>query len=161
MGPDRRPAWWRGVEYFGERICQPFDRRGASAIPFSALLGCGGLFPVVASQTSFMHPRWDVGAFDFEDRTRATLPADSRAVHFLKADFRLVDLIVSDDAMPMAYTRNILAYKSESLLIDAARPIPRSPSRSQHRGHRWDLLRVDASTRYGTGRGSRGVGEEG
>jgi hypothetical protein len=28
-----------------------------------------------------MHPRWDVGAFDFEDCTRVTLPADSRAVH--------------------------------------------------------------------------------
>src|ERR1700751_3131908 len=68
-------------------------RVSSSAIPFLALgfrpsscLGgalFGGLCPVVASQTSFMHPRWDVGAFDFEDRMRATLPADSRAMRFL------------------------------------------------------------------------------
>jgi hypothetical protein len=53
----------------------------SSAVPFFELLSFGGLFPVVVSQTSFMHPRWDVGAFDFEDCTRITLPADSRAVH--------------------------------------------------------------------------------
>jgi hypothetical protein len=77
-----------------------YARVPSSAIPFLALgfrpssrLGgalFGGLCPVVASQTSFMHPRWDVGAFDFEDRTRATLPADSRAMRFLKTDVRLV-----------------------------------------------------------------------
>jgi hypothetical protein len=77
-----------------------YARVSSSAIPFLALgfrpsscLGgalFGGLCLVVASQTSFMHPRWDVGAFDFEDRTRATLPADSRAMRFLKTDVRLV-----------------------------------------------------------------------
>jgi hypothetical protein len=65
----------------------------ASAVPFLALLGLGGLFPVVTSQTSFIHPRWDMGTFDFEDRARATLPANSRAAHFLKTDVRF-ELIV-------------------------------------------------------------------
>jgi hypothetical protein len=41
-----------------------------------------------------MHPRWNVWAFDFEDRTRATLPADARVMRFLKTDILLVELIV-------------------------------------------------------------------
>jgi hypothetical protein len=62
----------------------------------------------------------------------------------------------------MAYTRNILAYKSESLLIDAARPIPpvtlpiaasRTPLGPTSRGREragWGLVEA-----------ARGVGEEG
>jgi hypothetical protein len=48
-----------------------------------------------------MHPRWDVGAFDFEDCTRATPPADPRAVHFLKTDFRLVVIVMRGCHFPL------------------------------------------------------------
>ena len=34
MGPERRPAWWSGGrEYFGEKLCQPFDRRPRASSP--------------------------------------------------------------------------------------------------------------------------------
>ena len=55
------------------------------------------------------------------------------------------------DTLNSTYRRNISAKKSESLFDRRRARSPRSPSRSQHRGHRWDLLRVDASVRA-TGR---------
>jgi hypothetical protein len=84
----------------------------SSAVPFFEVLSFGGLFPVVASQTSFIHPRWDVGAFDFEDRTRVTLPADSRAVHFLKTDFRLVVIVMR--GCPLIHDQAVYAISYES-----------------------------------------------
>src|SRR5580693_6134267 len=96
----------------------------ASAIPFLALLGLGGLFPVVASETSFIHRRWDAWAFDFEERTRLALSEESRAERFLKPDVRLVEMIVfrgchahvlpapQDAALPHLATR----FTSESFI---------------------------------------------
>jgi zona occludens toxin (predicted ATPase) len=57
-------------------------------------LGGGGLCLIVASQTSFIDRRLDVGAFDFKDRTRLALPEDSRAERLLETDWRLIGLIV-------------------------------------------------------------------
>jgi hypothetical protein len=54
-----------------------------------------------------MHPRWDVGAFDFEDCTRVTLPADSRAVHFLKTDFRLVVIVMRGRHFPLIHDQAV------------------------------------------------------
>jgi len=49
---------------------------------FVFVFGCR---PVIASQTRLIDRRWDVRAFDFEQRARLALSEEARAMRLLKA----------------------------------------------------------------------------
>jgi hypothetical protein len=55
-----------------------------------------------------------LGAFDFEDRTRAALPEESRAEQFLITYLRIVVIVVRGGHSPMAYTPELLRCKNKT-----------------------------------------------
>jgi hypothetical protein len=50
----------------------------------------GGLRSIISPQTSFIDGRGYVRAFDFEQRTRLTLPEKARSMSLLKTDLKIV-----------------------------------------------------------------------
>jgi hypothetical protein len=54
----------------------------------------GGLCPIIAPQARLIDRRWNVGAFDFKQRSWLALPEQTRAMDFLKTDSKIVQFIV-------------------------------------------------------------------
>jgi hypothetical protein len=77
-----RPAHSSAIRFFASLGFRPSSRPGGALF--------GSLCPVVAPQTRFIHRPGNVGAFDFEKRTRLALPEEARAEGFLKTDVRIV-----------------------------------------------------------------------
>jgi hypothetical protein len=89
----------------------------------------GGLCPIVAPQARLIYRRWNVGAFDFKQRSRLALPEQTRAMGFLKTGSKIVQFIVR------GHYALVLAVRGGTVILgQVTRPPVAAP-------FRWRLIR--------------------